>query len=287
MTAMANAQELTEGLQLDGQQLEAPFFHKTEWRTNQRFSAKDDPDRTLHPWEPPSFVTRKDPAAQREKVTVEEIEIAHLPQVQQSSFARVLNGVLDESDCAELLKHVNRKGFTPALINIGAGMQQLMPEARDGHRVIVDSPQLTGWLFEVVKPYLPQTCAGGSLIDLNERCRILCYTPGQYFAPHNDGRYSRPQGHQNAGDCSRVTFQLYLHDVPEHAGGATNFLSFDEEQKVRCQPRAGSVLLFSQDLYHEGELLNNGLKYTLRTEAMYRMGSPKFTLNSSKNLQIP
>ena len=37
-----------------------------------------------------------------------------------------------------------------------------------------------------------------------------------------------------------------------------------------CQPRGGSVLLFTQNIYHEGSLLRKGLKYTMRTEVMYR-----------------
>ena len=46
-------------------------------------------------------------------------------------------------------------GFTPALLNIGSGQQQLSKNSRDGHRAIVDSPELTGYLFEVIKPHLP------------------------------------------------------------------------------------------------------------------------------------
>jgi len=271
------ASRLTEGLILAGRQLEAPRFQVTGWHENQKFTAEDDPDRTLQPWEPPSFVRCKDPVAQREKIAVEPVRLDHLHEEfynEGSSFAKILRGVLDEEDCAELLRCVNQKGFTPALVNIGDGMQMLIPEARDGHRVIVDSPELAAWLFEVLKPHLPTTRDGGELIDLNERCRFLCYTPGQYFAPHHDGRYSRPQGHPNAGDCSKITIQLYLHDVPTQAGGATNFLSLSEERAIRCQPVVGSVLLFTQDLYHEGERLETGLKYTLRTEAMYRMPAP-------------
>lgn len=269
------AAQLTEGLVLAGRQLEVPRFHATGWREDQRFTAEDDPDRTLQPWEPPAFVRSKDPIAQSAKTVVGEVALDHVSEgMRSSSFACVVKGVLDEEDCAELLKHINQKGFTPALINIGGGMQQLIPEARDGHRVIVDCPELTAWLLEVLRPHLPATQQGAPLVDLNERCRLLCYTPGQYFAPHHDGCYSRPRGHPNAGDCSRVTVQIYLHDVPSENGGATNFVSWDEKQMIRCQPLAGSALLFTQNLYHEGELLQAGLKYTLRTEAMYRKLPP-------------
>jgi len=262
-----------EGMSLAGNQLQPPRILATGWREGQRFTADDDPDRTAQTWQPPSFLRSKDPIAQRAKTSVEDLDLPHLSKEAQTnckSCARIVHGALDEEDCAELIAHMNQKGFTPALVNIGGGMQMLEPELRDGHRVVVDSPELTEWLFKVLQPYIPKTFGESQVIDLNERCRFLCYTPGQYFASHHDGRYVRQSGHPNAGDCSRVTVQLYLHDVPHEAGGATNFVSQDEQPVVRCQPVAGSVLLFTQDLYHEGELLSAGLKYTLRTEAMYR-----------------
>lgn len=281
-----------EGMTLAGSPLEPPRILATGWREGQSFSADDDPDRTAQTWQPPRFLLSKDPIAQRAKTSVEELELPHLSketshsgkkhlskEMQASSCARIVRGVLDEEDCAELIARMNQKGFTPALINTGGGMQTLCPCARDGHRVIVDSPELSEWLFKVLQPYIPEACGDSKVVDLNERCRFLCYTPGQYFASHCDGRYSRQRGHPNAGDYSHVTVQLYLHDVPREAGGATNFVSQREEPVVRCQPIAGSVLLFTQDLYHEGELLSAGLKYTLRTEAMYR--KPPFRLSKS------
>merc|ERR1711988_1120902 len=151
--------------------------------------------------------------------------------------------------------------------NIGGGMQQLVPGARNGHRVIVDSPELADWLFKVLLPFLPPELEDGSrLVELNERCRFLCYTPGQKFPTHCDGTFERPENHPHSGDFSFVTVQLYLHDVPRNYGGATAFML---PGKPQHQPEAGSVLLFSQDLPHEGCLVEKGIKYTLRTEAMY------------------
>merc|ERR1711924_64658 len=128
---------------------------------------------------------------------------------------------------------------------------------------------LTEWLFKVLRPHLPLELPNGlRLVGLNERCRFLCYTPGQFFEQHKDGCYRRPHGHPHAGDRSFVTVQPYLHDVPASHGGATTFFP-GKPHSVFHQPVAGSVLLFSQDLLHEGSLLKEGLKYTLRTEAMY------------------
>lgn len=107
---------------------------------------------------------------------------------------------------------------------------------------------------------------GSRLVELNERCRFLCYTPGQQFPPHCDGSFERPEDHPHCGDFSYVTVKLYLHDIPSSHGGATAFML---PGRPKHQPEAGSVLLFSQDLMHEGCLVEEGVKYTLRTEAMY------------------
>lgn len=101
----------------------------------------------------------------------------------------------------------------------------------------------------------------------------MCYTPGQFFPAHYDGCIERPLGHPREGDKTFITATLYLNDVPESHGGATNFLDHGS-CSVKHQPEAGSVLLFTQDLYHEGVRLRNGLKYTLRTEVFYGKAPP-------------
>ena len=72
------------------------------------------------------------------------------------------------------------------------------------------------------------------------------------------------------GDMSRITIQMYLHDVPKEFGGATTFIGKDKDHPCHCQPKCGSALIFSQNLLHEGSLVKEGIKYTMRTEVMYR-----------------
>merc|ERR1712003_258127 len=212
----------------------------------------------------PHFVLEKDPASQRTQV--EDLPVASRSSG-SCSFARIIRNGLSPEDCAALISSVNAKGFTAALLNIGGGKQQLVPGARNGHRVIVDSPELADWLFQVLLPCLPHELEDGSrLVELNERCRFLCYTPGQQFPCHCDATFERGDDHPHAGDFSFVTVQLYLHDIPRAYGGATKFIL---PGKPQHQPEVGSVLIFSQDLMHEGSLVEEGVKYTLRTEVMY------------------
>jgi len=262
--------KLTHGLLLAGNPLELASLRPTGWRARQFFTARDDPDRTREPWQAPAFVLEPLAAECRACTRADELPLPRSSDFcGRSSFARVVHGVLNEEQCRALLAAVNKKGFTPALVKVGGGNQMLLPESRDGHRAIVDSPELAGWLLEMLAPHLPAKVGRWELVDLNERLRFLCFTPGQEFPPHVDGQYACSNDHPGAGAVSKVTVQLYLHSVPEVHGGATTFFP-GTDSALACQPMAGSVLLFTQDLEHEGSLLREGLKYTLRTDAMYR-----------------
>lgn len=263
---------------LAGQPLPPPRDVAVPWVQGQLFGADDDPDRTAEEWAaPPGFA--RGGAARPAAAQVEELAIGGIDGLARTSrsFARMVHGVLTPAECRALIDATNTKGYTPALINIGRGRQSYQPGYREGRRVIVDSPALAGWLMDRLRGAVPDLfadCAGDvrRLRGLNERCRFLCYTPGQYFAAHRDGHYVRPAGERHAGDGSEVTVQVYLNDVPAECGGQTTFLNGRRgaaEQRLAVQPRTGSVLVFTQDLYHEGSLLSEGLKYTMRTEAMY------------------
>ncbi|KAG8831115.1 hypothetical protein FRC17_003643 [Serendipita sp. 399] len=129
---------------------------------------------------------------------------------------------------------------------------------------------------------------------LNERMRFLRYGEGQYFHEHCDGNYTTPDGRER----SFVTLHLYLNDSvqaltprtepsttsvsfpppipepdaekPELEGGATPFFSRDMKRRLDVDPKAGRVLLFQhKDLYHSGDYVTSGVKYTMRTDLMY------------------
>ncbi|KAJ3774355.1 hypothetical protein FB446DRAFT_639973 [Lentinula raphanica] len=118
------------------------------------------------------------------------------------------------------------------------------------------------------------------LVGLNERLSFLRYGPGHFFKEHFDGRLDLPDGRK-----SRVTIQVYLNgsDTSTLEGGATRFyepgywkpkgLDTKIEFQPRCvdvAPKTGRALIFQQKgLYHSGEMVNKGLKYTMRTDFMF------------------
>jgi len=79
-----------------------------------------------------------------------------------------------------------------------------------------------------------------------------------------DLSYMTPDGSQK----SYITIQLYLNEG--FSGGNTTFLSLKkDEENVGVIPRTGSILVFQHDIVHEGSLLEDGIKYTIRTDVMY------------------
>ena len=72
------------------------------------------------------------------------------------------------------------------------------------------------------------------------------------------------------------TIHLYLNDSKaevdgaELVGGATTFFSNDEKRRLDVHPKAGRVLVFQhRRLYHSGDDVLAGTKYTMRTDIMY------------------
>lgn len=99
---------------------------------------------------------------------------------------------------------------------------------------------------------------------------------------HCDGAYRTEDGSQQ----SFFTAQLYLNDSAQVLeaegkgnispdtlrGGATPFHSSNREKRLDVDPKAGRVLIFQhRRLYHSGDEVTAGVKYTMRTDIMYEL----------------
>jgi hypothetical protein len=92
------------------------------------------------------------------------------------------------------------------------------------------------------------------------------YKEGAFFKPHYDGMYK-----SGFGDCSIYTVTIYLNDSFE--GGRLIFRKSKEEVENVLnvfQPQTGTAILFNHDTLHEGEVVEKGTKYLLRTSVMFR-----------------
>jgi hypothetical protein len=172
-----------------------------------------------------------------------------------------LEDALPPELCDRLVEGIEQRSPALAPINV-AGAAVLAPKSRNNDRVMFDDVALATDLFARTKAVLPSRFGGGTLLGYNERFRGYRYRDGQRFAPHFDGAYYRPET-PTGREGSQITVLFYLNDG--FAGGETNIIDYD----VVIAPKKGSALLFEHAILHEGCAVTSGVKYVLRTDAMY------------------
>jgi hypothetical protein len=226
-------------------------------------------------------------------------------------YAVVLDNVLSPSECAKLIelaeasvldkdKGADGDSWNPALVNAGGGFEVLVPDYRNSDRIIWDQQEIVDRLWARMEREVPEVRERlkrfneGELLGytkpswkphldwefrrLNKRMRFLKYGPGQFFRPHCDGPYGEQPDDKTILQ-THFTLHLYLNDSKQEVGdeaelegGATSFLSSDEKRKLDVDPKAGRVLIFQHKrLYHSGDDVKAGIKYTVRTDIMYEL----------------
>lgn len=185
-------------------------------------------------------------------------------------FTRILRNVLTVAECEMLIAATESHGYEPAKVNIGGGMEKLISDYRKSDRCIIDSDGFAATLWGRIQHTVPLARRGQVAVGLNERLRFLRYDPGDFFCSHRDGTYVRrmERGADREGERSRITVQLYLNHVEK--GGATTVYSDSESKSTRVVPEPGMVFLFDHAVLHDGELVEAGRKYAIRTEVMYK-----------------
>ena len=120
-----------------------------------------------------------------------------------------------------------------------------------------------------------------ALFGLNNRFRFYRYSEGDYFKPHTDGSWPHSKivngqfmdDAYNDGSESAMTFLILLSD--DYKGGETVFYNrFDKNKQVEVRTPKGGVIIFFHGMHdlhmlHEGKLIEQGLKYMIRTELIF------------------
>ncbi|KAF5237165.1 hypothetical protein FAUST_6193 [Fusarium austroamericanum] len=244
---------------------------------------------------PDSFLT----SPSQTPIASHQIDFANSPLPQYDGHtALVLDNVISPAECRELLflaeasvprDDESQSAWKPALVSGGDGYETRAPGYRESDRIIWDQQTIVDRLWErclqadglrdllAVVPHEPWMKGGKWVFSrLNDRMRFLKYSPGQYFKQaHCDGAYFYTEGPGKEFETF-YTVHLYLNDSAENdpaselQGGATSFLDRKGEKRVDVNPKAGSVLIFQhKGLFHEGALVNKGVKYTMRTDILY------------------
>lgn len=210
-------------------------------------------------------------------ISVKKIDFATSPLPEyRRLFAVVLDNVLSQSECDELLKMaemsagahgnagpgkvVEQNGWKPAMVNAGRNHEVLALDYRNSDRIIWDEGAVTRKLWDRVlqgegmKEYFgvldgeeyvgaigpSATMPGERWVvtkqGLNERMRFLRYGPAQYFKEHCDGTYETPDGCQR----SFYTYHIYLNDSAQALG----IVEGSEEDKANPDLLRGGATTF-------------------------------------------
>ena len=187
-----------------------------------------------------------------------------------SKVCFVIRQLFTPQECQALLPETVKDSFQKATINYPTSY-------RNNDRFVMDNEHLAKQLFDKVKPYLPSTVTIESdnvaesgvwnLQEINSRIRYCRYTAGQYFNRHLDGVHYHSQEVQ-----SKLTFMVYLNGSDNFTGGRTLFYHSKDAQEIWAAyiPRQGDLMVFDHNLWHEGEILQSGEKFILRSDILYR-----------------
>ena len=210
-------------------------------------------------------------------------------QVPSVPGAIFVSNVLSAEECEQIisLAESSPKGYVPdEPLTSAPPPEGFAPRAAN---FVLLSKIISGKLYDRTKKHLPEWLGGEGeqrLVGLNERLRLYRYQPGAIYRPHIDGSWAGSGIHNGEyvydyfGDrWSKLTFLVYLND--DFAGGGTAF--YTPSSKVgtidahTVEPRQGSVLVFphglAASLVHEGCFCERGVKYIIRTDALYSIPS--------------
>ncbi|KAI1205161.1 uncharacterized protein F4807DRAFT_293034 [Annulohypoxylon truncatum] len=206
--------------------------------------------------------------------------------------------------------------WSPALVSAGGGYEVSSPSYRNSDRIIWDNQDMVDRLWarlervpEIREGLLSFTQEPNRVVlrargekdaraeplvwdfhKVNKRMRFLKYGKDQFFRAHCDSPYGEVTADKHSV-MTHFTLHLYLNDSrqevgekSELVGGATSFLSSNLERRVDVDPKAGRVLIFQhRRLYHSGDEVKAGTKYTMRTDLMYRQRLPQPKPNEATN----
>lgn len=183
----------------------------------------------------------------------------------ENRHAFVLHGFLSVTECSHIIDAAEAAGLVSVLEE---GYPAFM---RVVDKVSMFSEEASEDLFCRALHFLPQASENWIAAGLNPTFRVCRYKNGGYYLPHKDGGFVGSNDYR-----SMFTMMVYLNDG--YIGGDLCF--YDRRQRPysqgdpklvvhRFSPTAGACLIFESDIIHDGGLVEEGLKYILRSEVMF------------------
>lgn len=174
----------------------------------------------------------------------------------------IIPSALSPEECRALIDLSESVGYAPATIEgkLDGPQGFNVSQGRYNDRSAVEDTALADALWRRLHRRVPAQIDGRKVVGLNERLRFYRYEVGQKFSAHTDGYYLRGNSER-----SLLTMIIYLNDG--YTGGEAFFL----KSETLIAPKAGTLLLFTHSLWHEGRVVTAGRKYIMRTDVMYEM----------------
>ncbi|MDC8003605.1 2OG-Fe(II) oxygenase [Aureisphaera galaxeae] len=177
--------------------------------------------------------------------------------MQHTDHIITMKGFWNPEECDKYIRISEAYGYEAATVQTDFG-QRRVDHIRNNKRVQYTNEDLALGIWEAVKDHVPNAYGKSTAIGLNERFRFYKYGSLQEFKKHRDQSFIR-----NASEASFYTFMIYLNDG--FTGGTTEF------NDLKIVPEKGMALIFRHDLEHAGNPVEEGVKYVLRTDIMFRL----------------
>ena len=186
-----------------------------------------------------------------------------------------LRNLIGENEARRIIQKSETMGFQAAGLAIGEDRYRVNLKARNNERVMFEDRILSRELWERMGRLADRRYKNRHVFGLNWRFRVYRYRTGARFAPHVDEIMRLPGPVE--GLITYFSFMIYLND--DFSGGETTFFArrksgqagrgkkMEITQVIR--PRTGMALAFDHLLFHEGSLVEQGVKYVLRSDLVY------------------
>ena len=191
----------------------------------------------------------------------------HAPQFQTQSVSPVLYYASHDSQII-VIDNV----FTPDECNdlirecANCVVQCTLTSTALRNKKCIQITQLTDALNVRIRRFIPDVLMDWTYDTINEHWRYVHCNPTSTFAPHLDGVFVK-----SVDLKSIYTVMVYLTESIDHSGQLSFLYGPNNGQAFK--PVRGRVVLFNQDLVHEG-LANTHDKIFIRSECMYKRTVP-------------
>jgi prolyl 4-hydroxylase len=190
------------------------------------------------------------------------------------NYFQIIDNFLSPEQCRDLIQVSEKIGYVPADISFpkAQGGPRMIPNYRNNDRVLYSNEDFRKYIEFKLGDKIPKThtiqltnteTLTGDFVEVSGNFRFYRYGAGHFFKKHRDTSEKKLNG------FSRITILLYLNTVELGDGGCTNLVDFILSNKISVQPVQGRLLMFDHCIMHEGEILNSGEKYLIRTDLIY------------------